>query len=168
MDEHFRIKIALFRFSVIGPLINSQLEHGEIKKQIHLLSKRKYTIPGTTRQFVAEGTISEWMSKYRDKGFEGLKPKMRNDKGKCRTVPKETLKMIASQKHDNPRRPLNLICQALYKQGKIDNLVQPIATRYTHIKVKKLKGKILILKLLKVINQMTARNNHKHIDFQKI
>lgn len=139
MDEPLREKIALFRFSVIGPLINSQLEHGELKKQIRSLSKRKYTIPGTTRRFVGEGTISEWMGKYRDKGFEGLKPKMRRDKGRCRSVPRETLAIIAAKKHDNPRRPVNLICQDLYKQGKIDSFIQPIATLYRHLKVKKLK-----------------------------
>lgn len=138
MDEQLRTTIALFRFSVIGPLINSHLGHGELKKHIRLLSQRKYTIPGTSRHFVGEGTISEWMSKYRDKGFDGLKPKIRNDKGKCRSLSPDTMSMIAQKKQDNPRRPVQLICRDLYRKGKIGSSIQPLATLYRHLQVKKL------------------------------
>jgi len=53
--------IALFRLSVLGPLISrSRLERGELKPLIRELASRDYDIPGTDRRRIGEKTIEAW------------------------------------------------------------------------------------------------------------
>lgn len=133
MDEQMRKQTALFRFSVIGPLLNGQLGHGELKKEIHDLSMRVYRIPGSRRQRIGKGTMTEWLTLYRKHGFDGLLPKARNDKGKTRRIPPAVLEKVVKAKQENPRRAVSLICHDLYKKGEIDSPSVPLSTLYRYL-----------------------------------
>ncbi len=80
MEEKIREQIAMFRFSVIGPLISGELAHGSLTKQIKELCSRHYSIPYSNRKSIGAGTIEEWLYAYRYNNFEGLKPKTRSDR----------------------------------------------------------------------------------------
>lgn len=130
MDEQMRKQMALFRFSVIGPLLNGQMGHGQLKKEIHELSMRVYRIPGSQRQRIGKGTIMEWLTLYKKHGFDGLLPKERNDRGKTRRIPPAVLEKVVNAKKENPRRSVGLICHDLYKNGEIDSPHLPLSTLY--------------------------------------
>ncbi len=52
---------ALFRLSVLGPLISRErLARGELQQLIRQLSAREYAIPGTRRRHLGEKTIEAW------------------------------------------------------------------------------------------------------------
>lgn len=133
MDEATRKQVALFRFTIIGPLINCQLGRGELKQKIHDLSMQVFRIPGTRRRRIGKGTIAEWLLLYRKHGFDGLLPKRRNDKGRVRRIPESVLQKVVDLKRENPRRAIALICHDLYKKGEIDTPNMPVSTIYRYL-----------------------------------
>lgn len=51
--------VALFRLSVLGPLVSrDRLAHGELKQLIRELASRDYDIPGSDRRNIGEKTIA--------------------------------------------------------------------------------------------------------------
>ncbi|MBN2254890.1 MAG: DDE-type integrase/transposase/recombinase [Deltaproteobacteria bacterium] len=143
MDEALRQKIALFRFSVIGQLVNGELAHGELKRKIIELSRRTYSIPGTHRRRIGRGTIEEWLLLYRKHGYKGLEPKKRKDHGCCRSLSKMILEKIAQAKREQPRRSIFLICRDLYEKGVLETPALPISTLYRYLGHLNLKRTIL-------------------------
>ena len=52
---------ALFRLSVLGPLVSRErLERGELQQILRELASREYAIPGTRRRHLGEKTIQAW------------------------------------------------------------------------------------------------------------
>lgn len=119
MDEQKRQAIALFRFSVIGPLISGEHFHGEQKKLIRELSQRRYTIPYSPRTHIGYGTIAEWLLNYRKNSFEGLKPKTRSDIGKSRGARTELEETILALKTEKPKISVDSIFYKLVKERKM-------------------------------------------------
>jgi len=141
MEEARRDEIALFRFSVIGSLVSGEVAFGELNHRMKELSKRIWNIPYSTRRCIGWGTIEEWLYLYRKNGFDGLKPKQRNDRGRSRSIPLDVLKLVARTKQDNLRRPVSLICSDLYKQGKLKSPYLPLSTLYRFLGTLNLKQK---------------------------
>lgn len=133
MDEKQKQEIGLFRFSVIGTLINGELARGEQKRKIAELSKRVYTIPGSRRRNIGKGTIEEWLLLYRKDGLEGLYPKERKDRGICRGIGPDILDTIIRLKQEQPRRPVALICRDLYQKGVLKTPRLPLSTLYRYL-----------------------------------
>lgn len=53
--------VALFRLSVLGPLISrASLERGELQTVIRELAQKEYAIPGSRRRHLGEKTIQAW------------------------------------------------------------------------------------------------------------
>ena len=53
--------VALFRYSVLGPLVSrAQLQRGELKTIIRELAARDYDIPGSSNSRIDEKTIEAW------------------------------------------------------------------------------------------------------------
>lgn len=133
MDEKARQRIALFRFSVIGPLISGELMHGELNRRIRELSVRAYSVPNSRRTRIREGTIEEWLYKYRKSGLDGLKPKSRSDTGTIRGVPDVIGKSIIDCRQRYPRMPLKLILNRLTSENKLKPLQIPLSTAYRYV-----------------------------------
>jgi len=133
MDAEKRQQIALFRFSIIGPLLNRQWEHGEIGEEISRMSMQAYRIPESERHRIGKGTILEWLTRYKRQGFDGLLPKGRSDKGKLRKIPETILEKVVAAKRENPRRAVSLICHDLYKKGDLSTPTLPVSTIYRYL-----------------------------------
>lgn len=119
MAEMQREQIALFRYGVIGPLISGELVHGERNTMIRELASRRYNIPNSTRTTIAFGTIEEWLYKYRNFGFESLKPSIRNDKGRIRHMRPQLKKELLDMREKNPKMPVKIIMKHLVEQKKM-------------------------------------------------
>jgi len=132
VNENKKEQTALFRFSVIGSLISGELCHGDLKKRIRELSARRYIIPSSRKTRIAPGTIEDWLYAYRQKGFEGLKPKSRSDTGKLRQIDEQTGRAIVDYRLEHPRRPLRLIIRDLVEQKKISAAL-PLSTVYRYL-----------------------------------
>lgn len=133
MDEKLRQDIALFRHSVIGQLVSAELGYGELRECVRALAQRRYTIPGTNRTTIAEGTILDWLYAYRKGGIEALKPKYRADKGATRAIPPDIAQAILLAKQHTPRLTVKSILKQFVDQGLITARQLAPATVYRHL-----------------------------------
>ena len=86
--------VALFRLSVLGPLISrDKLEQGEKQRIICELAQGEYTIPGSIRRHIGSRTIENWYYKWQRAGIDGLTPKIRLDNGTSK-LPTEIQELI--------------------------------------------------------------------------
>jgi len=72
-------KIALFRHSIISPVLNDR-EEGQ-NKYFREMAEKEHFIPGVGMKKFSVSTFKSWLSAYREKGYEGIKPRVRKDKG---------------------------------------------------------------------------------------
>jgi putative transposase len=108
---------ALFRLSVLGPLVSRErLERGELQQIIRDLAQREYSIPGTRRRHIGEKTIQGWYYLWRSQGIDGLTPKVRADRGQSK-LSAEIQTAILAAKRDNPRRSIRQIRRLLEAAG---------------------------------------------------
>jgi len=111
--------VALFRLSVLGPLISrDRLEVGELQRVLIELSQKDYAIPGTDRCRVGVKTLEAWYYRWRREGIEGLAPKSRADQGLSK-LSEEVQELILKTKREDPRRSLNQIRHLLESTGKV-------------------------------------------------
>ena len=109
--------VALFRLSVLGPLVSrDRLERGELKRLIRELASRGYDIPGSTRRDIGEKTIEAWFYAWRRGGIDALSPKPRSDRGRSR-LPMEVQDAILHAKRAKPRRSIDQLIVLLEKSG---------------------------------------------------
>lgn len=111
--------MALFRLSVLGPLVSRErLERGELQQIIRELAQREYAIPGSRRRLVGEKTIEAWYYAWRRDGIDGLTPKPRSDLGVSK-LPADVQAAVVAAKRENPRRSIRQIRQLLESSGKV-------------------------------------------------
>jgi putative transposase len=110
---------ALFRLSVLGPLVSRErLERGELQQIIRELAQCEYAIPGTRRCYLGEKTIQAWYYVWRKEGIAGLVPKSRVDRGQSKLSPPIQAAILAA-KRDNPRRSIRQIKRLLEAAGTV-------------------------------------------------
>lgn len=111
--------MALFRLSVLGPLVSRErLARGELQQLIRELAQRAYTIPGSRRRHLGETTIEGWFYRWRRLGIAGLTPKVRADRGQSK-LPAPIQEAILAAKRENPRRSIRQIQRLLEAAGSV-------------------------------------------------
>lgn len=109
--------MALFRLSVLGPLISrGALERGELKRLLRELAGRNYDIPGTDRCRIGEKTIEAWYYTWRREDITGLIPKTRSDRGQSK-LSVAIQEALLSAKRENPRRSLDQLILLVEEKG---------------------------------------------------
>ncbi|MBN1216412.1 MAG: DDE-type integrase/transposase/recombinase [Candidatus Lokiarchaeota archaeon] len=121
MTEDKRIEIALFRFSIISSLMHLD-EHQDKNQIIKQLSKKKYEIPNSKKTKISSKTILKYFKIYQTDGFEGLKPKRRNDINNVRSIPKDILEKLIELKKENPLRSANGVITLIKLQDKYKDI----------------------------------------------
>ena len=115
--------LALFRLSVLGPLVSRErLQRGELQRIIRELALKDYAIPDSQRRKVGEKTIEAWYYAWRREGIDGLMPQVRTDRGLSKLAP-EVQESVLNAKRDNPRRSIRQIQQLLEAAGVVANEV---------------------------------------------
>ncbi len=115
MDEKLREQVALFRYGLIIPIINGQVKNrkdyfDEITNQVH-------DVPHYGPKEFTPKTISNWLHLYQQNGFEALKPKSRNDKGKTRIIKGELRDEVLRLRQEHSDMPVRLFYEKLIKDG---------------------------------------------------
>ena len=110
---------ALFRLSVLGPLVSRErLERGELKGLVRELATREYDIPGSRHSRLSEKTIEAWYYAWRRGELEALTPQPRSDRGRSKLAPAVQAAIIQA-KRENPRRSINQIRRLLEHSGQV-------------------------------------------------
>ena len=92
--------LAVYRYGLISPVL-----HGSQKRQNHYfrqLSHQGVEIPPGSGNvyYLRPSTFKRWLAEFRNKGLEGLMPKIRSDKGKYRKITPHLLKSIEEIKKE--------------------------------------------------------------------
>jgi len=111
--------VALFRYSVLGPLVSrADLQRGELKATLHELATRHYDIPGSRNSRLSEKTIEAWYYAWRRGDIDALTPKPRSDRGQSKLAP-EVREAILAAKRENPRRSIRVLRRLLEGRGTV-------------------------------------------------
>ncbi len=109
--------MALFRLSVLGPLVSADhLQRGELQQTIRGLAQKEYAIPGSKRRILGEKTIEAWYYAWRRHGIEGLTPKVRTDRGVSK-LSADIQNALLAAKRENPRRSIRQLKALLESSG---------------------------------------------------
>jgi len=160
MDENLRQKIALFRYSLIAPIIAGTVSQDTVKEYLQDICAKKYETPdGSSKEF-APATIKEWLHKYRLYGIDGLYPKNRCDKGKSRKIFEELRNLIIELKLSNPKATAKSIYYTLLAKGHItmDAISLSTIQRYISKLIYLLNLQVLIEELLNLNFPMIVGN----------
>ena len=112
-NEDRLTEIALFRYTLILPLLRSEFPAGGKGRLRQQIAERHCQIPHSSRRTVSPTTLSRWERYYRQQGFDGLKPKPRQDRGRPRTISPDTLDRAETLKREQPLRSARSIIHIL-------------------------------------------------------
>jgi putative transposase len=111
--------VALFRLSVLGPLVSRErLARGELQQILRELAQREYAIPHSRRRHLGEKTIEAWFYAWRREGIDGLVPKPRRDRGVSK-LPASVQAALLAAKRENPRRSIRQLQRLLESAGTV-------------------------------------------------
>ena len=116
-DDELRQAVALFRYGLIADVLRLPPGSREIRRTLNDKAQRTYTIPGTRRTRVAVETMRDWLSLYRNGGFEALYPKTRTDRGRPRRMPPEVAELLVSLKSERPALSVKALIEAARERG---------------------------------------------------
>jgi len=113
MSEDRCTEIALFRYTLILPLVRGEYPPGGKGKLRQQIASRSYDVPHFSRRSVSASTLARWERIYQEQGFDGLKPQPRADRGTCRAISTETLDRAETLKREQPLRSSRSIIHIL-------------------------------------------------------
>lgn len=116
MNEQTREKVALFRYALIAPLLNDLPDR---KAYLAEVSTKMHNVPHYGEKRFSPKTIQEWLLNYRRHGFDGLKPGLRSDRGKSRTMSEEQQNHLIALRKELAFLPLTVFYDRLIEQGEI-------------------------------------------------
>ena len=119
MDDKLKEKVALFRFSLIAPILNNTFSEPTIKAYLEGICAKVYDVPHYGKREYAPSTIKSWYIDYRKNGIEGLYPCQRNDKGNSRVLNEAAKKYIIDVKVSSPQRSSKSIYHELIARGMV-------------------------------------------------
>lgn len=119
MKEERKNEIALFRYGVLAPLIQRQNDDNSNNKFFVNASKKTYESINGKLITIHPTTLSRWYKRYKEKGFDGLKPDIRSDDGISRKLDKDLKETILYYLKEYPRLPATQIYSKLINTGLI-------------------------------------------------
>lgn len=119
MDETLRNEVAAFRFGLIAPIVQRQLQPGERYALLREIAGQRYIIPGSERTMVSIRSLERYLQAYEQKGFEGLKPHVRERRGRLRNQDPEVLKRAIDLRKELPSRSVEQVIRILELEERV-------------------------------------------------
>lgn len=119
MTDDERNQEALFRHAILGDLLSRNLRRGELRPALKQLAGQTYQDHHERSRRVAYKTLEEWYYKYRNGGFEALRPRPRSDRNRSRILAEDIQQLILDMKREDPGRSARLIVRELELAGRI-------------------------------------------------
>ena len=127
-DDALRKAVALFRYGLIADVLPVPPGSQDIRRRLREKAQRTYSIPGTRRTRVAVETMRDWLSLYRNGGFEALYPKTRSDRGQPRRLPPDVAELLVCLKSEQPALSVRALIDAARARG----INHPLAPSTVH------------------------------------
>lgn len=103
MEKDNKRQIALFRYSVISPLITNPENYCSNNNFFEIAASKTYVDTYGRKRVISADTIERWYYKYKAKGFDGLIPQRRVDLGTSRKLSYEIYLKIEELINQYPR-----------------------------------------------------------------
>jgi transposase InsO family protein len=110
--------IALFRATILGPILLRELARGQLAEELRALSEQRYRPPGadSTRTYQV-ATLERWLYAYRARGLSGLRPEPRSDRGFAQALSEELRELLLDIRREHPTASVSLILDTLSGEG---------------------------------------------------
>lgn len=118
-DHDLAEEIALFRYGLIADVVRQAPGSSGVYAQLRRKAEEQYVIPGSSKKHVALETLRGWVKAYRKRGFAGLYPKPRSDRGRPRNIPSEIVDLILNAKEESPTLTVKQVIGAVHKAGHV-------------------------------------------------
>jgi transposase InsO family protein len=106
-----------FRYAIIAELLNPYLSPAQRRELMREKAGRQYEIPYSNRSQISYECIRKWYTSFGRFGKEGLRPKVRSDKGVCRALSPEEQAAFLQHLEQNPELTAKAACKTLQQQG---------------------------------------------------
>lgn len=110
MVRNEELETALKRHEMIAPLLVPELDEAE---------KRRIRREILEREGISERTLRRYVAAYKDRSYEGLLQKSRDDSGKVRAITQEVLDRAAELRQELPERSVRRIIRILEGEGTV-------------------------------------------------
>jgi putative transposase len=141
MNEKVREQVALFRYGLIAPLLNGQVDS---KEYFSGLEGKVHSVPYYGERKIAEKTMKEWLLYYRRNGFESLKPKKRMDQGNSRRLSPDDQDLVLEIRKKSLHMPVSVFYEQLIERGEIQKNQISYSTIIRLLKKNNLVGKQIV------------------------
>jgi putative transposase len=141
MNEKEREQVALFRYGLIAPLLNGQVDSKDYYQEMEV---KFHSVPYYGERKIAVKTMKEWLLHYRRNGFDALKPKKRGDRGNSRRLSPDDLDDILEIRKKNLHMPVSVFYEQLIEQGEIQKNQISYSTINRLLKKHNLVGKQIL------------------------
>ncbi|MGK3988338.1 DDE-type integrase/transposase/recombinase [Sorangium sp. So ce136] len=113
--------VAIYRATVIGPLMHRVLTHGQLAAELRTLSEQRFRPPGahSTRTYSVP-TLQRWLYAYRSAGLNGLRPQPRSDRGFAQELSEELRALLLDIRREHPDASVPLILKTLVDEGRLE------------------------------------------------
>lgn len=129
-------KIALFKFQLISPVLNDRSINQ--KEYFTAQSQKEFELPFSGKKKFKACALKKWLMLYRKQGFEGLKPKIRKDKGVYKAVSDELKGKVREVLLQNEFKTVRNVYLYLLKNRIIEENTLSYATLNTYVRREKL------------------------------
>ncbi|MFC1482284.1 helix-turn-helix domain-containing protein [Myxococcota bacterium] len=119
MTDEQRTEVALWRLSVLGPMISARREHGDLRAFFEQAAQHLYQHPDGRWVRLSPRTLEDWHYAYQHGGLEALKPAVRKDRGRSRVINPEVAELLLAAKREKPRRSVRRLIRMLERAGKV-------------------------------------------------
>ncbi|HHY95676.1 MAG TPA: transposase, partial [Firmicutes bacterium] len=133
-DEERRVEVALFRYGCIAELLQRKLPRGEQARILERLANQEWEAPGGEKVRLSVSTLKSWLARYRKGGFEALKPKPREDRGRPRALDPALIERAAQLKRELPARSVPQVIRMLEASGEAAKRSLSRATLHRHLR----------------------------------
>lgn len=139
-DEKKRIALAERKFGLIAPVVNGTCPEPSAAAYFRRIAAEPLEMPDGTLVRLKPSTMSSWLRRYREHGFEGLVPKKRSDLGYSRRIDSDLAADIEAMRAEHPRISAAMAHERLVAEGYVAKGELSVATVQRWFKRNPLQG----------------------------
>ncbi len=107
------LDLALWKLSVLGPLVSARLEHGDRLAWLRETAERVHQRPDGRLVTRSPRTLEAWLYAYRKGGLAALARRPRRDRGTSRAIAPAVEDLLVRAKRERPRRSIRRLIRML-------------------------------------------------------
>lgn len=133
-DENLMKELALFRFSLIAPVISDTYREISKIEYFRVTAEKEYVLPNGKKARFSPLTIKKWYLNYKKGGLDALIPNNRIDLGHTRVLSDDACRQIAAYKQQFPYITGKKIYRKLIEEGYVKASDVSLNTIYRFLK----------------------------------